>query len=187
MNADLKEKLFNESINNMNCKYCGYKSRIDIPLYYNDAKKNYFIYLVSDFPVGKVEEEDLTNNLNDKTLNILNEKYDNKIRLVFDYYNLLEKITIFDADLDDRAIEGCKILARTQLKLLEGRAAFAGIKGNNLIFNFFAKEEREATTSFDIPKEMYEEVKKVIDSKDKEKSYSFRLVDVKYAVRMLMN
>ena len=187
MNADLKEKLFDESINNMNCKYCGYKSRIDIPLYYNDTKKNYFIYLVSNFPVGKAEEEDLINNLNDKTLNILNEKYDNKIRLVFDYYNLLEKITIFDADLDDRAIEGCKILARTQLKLLEGRAAFAGMEGNNLIFNFFAKEEREATSSFDIPKEMYEEVKKVIDSKDKEKSYSFRLIDVKYAVRMLMN
>lgn len=187
INPDLKEKLFDESINNMICENCSYKSRIDIPLYYNDAKKNYFIYLVSDFPVGKVKEERLINNLNNKALNILNKKYDNRVRLVFNYYSLLEKIVIFDTDLDDRAIEGCKILARTQLKLLEGLATFVGVEGKNLIFNFFKKEDKESGSSFEIPKNMYEEVKKIIDNKDKEKSYSFRLIDVKYAVRMLMN
>lgn len=187
MNPDLKEKLFDESINNLECKNCGYKSRIDIPLYYNDAKKHYFIYLVSDFPVGKEEEDKLIKTLNDKTMTILNQEYNNKVRVVFEYYNLLEKINIFEAGLDDRAIEGCKILARTQLKLLEGRGAFAGIEGDKLIFNFFEKEDKEAVKSFEIPKAMYEEVKQLIENKDKENGHSFRIIDVKYAVSMLMN
>lgn len=187
MNPDLKEKLFSESINNLTCKNCGHTTRVDIPLYYNDAKKHYFIYLVSDYPMGVEEEEKLVSNLNDKTLTILDEKYDNRIRVVFDYYNLLEKILIFDSGLDDRVIEGCKILARTQLKLLEGRAAFIGEEKDNLIFNFFEGEETIATKSFDIPMAMYKEVKKVIEDKDKEEGHSFRIIDVKYAVRMLMN
>lgn len=187
MNPDLKEKLFTETINNMKCKNCGYEGRIDLPLYYNDVKNKFFIYLVPDFPVDKKEEENLLNNLKSQTLNILDKEYNNRKRLVFEYYNLLEKILIFDAGLDDRAIEGCKILARTQLKLMEGRAAFAGIENDEITFNFFDKEEKEASKSFSVPKAMYEEVAAVINGKDKKPADDFKIIDVKYAARMLMN
>lgn len=187
MNPDLKEKLFTETINNLKCKSCGYVSRIDIPLYYNDAKKKFFIYLVPEFPIDKKEEKNLIENLKAETLNILDASYNNRKRLVFEYYNLLEKILIFDANLDDRVVEGCKILARTQLKLMEGRAAFAGIDNDELTFNFFEKEEKEAKRSFTIPKAMYDEVAAVIGEKDKEPADDFKIIDVKYAVRMLMN
>lgn len=187
MNPDLKEKLFAETINNLKCKSCEYVSRIDIPLYYNDNKKKFFIYLVPEFPIDKKEEKNLQDNLKAETLNILDEGYNNRKRLVFEYYNLLEKILIFDADLDDRVIEGCKILARTQLKLMEGRAAFSGIEKDELTFNFFEKEEKQAKRSFSIPKAMYDEVATVIGDKDKDPADDFKIIDVKYAVRMLMN
>lgn len=187
MNPDLKEKLFAETINNMKCKSCNYVSRVDIPLYYNDAKRKFFIYLVPEFPIDKKEEDNLLANLKSETLNILDVGYDNKKRAVFEYYNLLEKILIFDADLDDRVVEGCKILARTQLKLMEGRAAFAGIEKDEITFNFFEKEEKEAKKSFTVPKAMYDEVSIIIKDKDKHASDDFKIIDVKYAVRMLMN
>jgi hypothetical protein len=187
MNPDLKEKLFAETINNMKCKSCNYVSRIDIPLYYNDAKRKFFIYLVPDFPIDKKEEDNLLTNLKAETLNILDSGYDNRKRAVFEYYNLLEKILIYDADLDDRVIEGCKILARTQLKLMEGRAAFAGIEGDQITFNFFEKEDKEAKKLFSVPKAMYDEVAKIIKDKDKDNGDDFKIIDVKYAVRMLMN
>lgn len=187
MNPDLKEKLFTETINNMKCKNCNYVSRIDIPLYYNDTKRKFFIYLVPDFPIDKKEEDTLLTNLKAETLNILDSGYDNRKRVVFEYYNLLEKVLIYDADLDDRVIEGCKILARTQLKLMEGRAAFVGIEDDQITFNFFEKEEKEAKKSFSVPKAMYDEIAKIIDEKDKDPVDDFKIIDVKYAARMLMN
>lgn len=187
MNPDLKEKLFTETINNMKCKSCNYVSRIDIPLYYNDTKRKFFIYLVPEFPIDKKEEDNLLANLKAETLNILDASYDNKKRAVFEYYNLLEKILIFDADLDDRVVEGCKILARTQLKLIEGRAAYAGIENDEITFNFFEKEDKEAKKSFTVPKAMYDEVATIIREKDNDSSDNFKIIDVKYAVRMLMN
>lgn len=187
MNPDLKEKLFDESINNLVCAHCGYKSRVDLPLYYNDAKKKFFIYLVPDYPVGSKDEQELIGNLNSQTLGILDGGYANKQRVVFEYYTMLEKIGIFDEGLDDRAIEGCKILARTQLKLMEGRAAFVKKDGDKLVFHFFEKEDKEASKTFDVPMAMYEDVKALLEEKDKEDPSSFRIVDVKYAARMLMS
>ena len=67
INPDLKEKLFNETINNFKCKSCDYNSRIDIPLYYNDVKQKFFIYLVPDFPIDQKEENKLRDNLKEKT------------------------------------------------------------------------------------------------------------------------
>ena len=187
MNPDLKEKLFTEKINNLVCKKCGFISRVDIPLYYNDTKRKFFIYLVPDFPIDKKEEEKLLSSLREKTLNILDDGYNNRKRIVFDYYNLLEKIIIFDAELDDRVVEGCKILARTQLQLMEGRAAFAKFENDELVFNFFEKEEKEASKNFSVPKAMYVEVEKIIISKDIETNDEFKKIDVQYAVRNLMN
>ncbi len=187
MNPDLKEKLFTEEINNLVCKKCGFVSRIDIPLYYNDTKRKFFIYLIPDFPIDKKEEGKLLSNLREKTLNILDSGYNNRKRIVFEYYNLLEKVLIFDAQLDDRVVEGCKILARTQLKLLEGRAAFDKIENDELVFNFFEKEDLEATKNFSVPKAMYNEIKELISEKDIDNGDEFRIIDVKYAVRMLMN
>lgn len=187
MNPDLKEKLFTEKINNLVCNKCGFVSRIDIPFYYNDAKAKFFIYLVPEFPIDKKEEDLLLANLRSQTLNILDSGYNNRKRIVFEYYNMLEKILIFDAKLDDRVVEGCKILARTQLKLMEGRAAFNKIENNELEFNFFEKEEKEAAKSFSVPKAMYDEIAEIINKKDIESWDNFRIVDVKYAVRMLMN
>ena len=186
MNPDLKEKLFDESINSFSCKACGYKGRVDIPLYYNDAKAKFFVYLVPDYPVGMKEEEELIANLNAQTLHILDSGYDQKIRVVFEYFSLLEKISIFDAGLDDRAVEGCKVLARTQLKLVEGRASFASLDKDSLVFNFFEKEDKKASQSFSIPRDMYDEVTSLMEKKDQEDSHTFRIVDVKFAVRMLM-
>ncbi|MDD2371747.1 MAG: CpXC domain-containing protein [Firmicutes bacterium] len=187
MNPDLKEKLFTEKINNLVCNKCGFVSRIDIPFYYNDAKAKFFIYLVPEFPIDKKEEDLLLANLRSQTLNILDSGYNNRKRIVFEYYNMLEKILIFDAKLDDRVVEGCKILARTQLKLMEGRAAFHKFENDELAFNFFEKEEKEAAKSFSVPKAMYDEIAEIINKKDLESGDNFRIVDVKYAVRMLMN
>ena len=185
INPDLKENLFNGTLNMLKCKDCGYETRIDIPLIYHDMDKNFFIYFAPDYPVG--EEKTLIKNLGKKTATLFNDFYNNRLSIVFDYKSLLEKIQIFDEDLDDRAIEVCKLLARTKLELKEGVAFYSETKNNKLEFVFFEKEDKNVchTHSFNIPKAMYDEVLSLVEKKDQGKGKEFRVVDLVFAVSVI--
>lgn len=180
MNPDLKEKLFNGTLNMLECKNCGYEARIDIPLIYHDMDKKFFIHFAPDYPVG--EEKTLIENLDKETATLFDDSYNNRLRVVFDYKSLLEKIQIFNEDLDDRTIEVCKLLARTKLELKKGIAFYSEIKNNELKFVFFEKEDTSARHNFSIPKAMYDEVLNLVKEKDKGESKGFRVIDLTFAV-----
>ncbi|AMP20683.1 hypothetical protein AZF37_05370 [endosymbiont 'TC1' of Trimyema compressum] len=180
MNPDLKEKLFDGTLNMLKCKDCGYGARIYIPLIYHDMDKKFFIHFAPDYPVG--EEKTLIENLDKETATLFDDSYNNRLRVVFDYKSLLEKIRIFDEDLDDRTIEVCKLLARTQLKLKEGIAFYSETKNNELEFVFFEKEDTSARHSFSIPKAMCDEVLNLVKEKDQDEGKGFRVIDLTFAV-----
>ena len=180
MTPDLKEHLFNGTLNMLKCKDCGYEARIYIPLIYHDMDKNFFIHFAPDYPVG--EEKKLIENLVKETAMLFDDSYNNRLRVVFDYKGLLEKIQIFDEGLDDRTIEVCKLLARTQLELKEGVAFYSETKNNELEFVFFEKEDTNARHSFSIPMAMYEEVLDLVDEKDQDDGKGFRVIDLTFAV-----
>lgn len=180
INPDLKEKLFNGKLNILKCKDCGYEARIDIPFIYHNMDKKFFIHFAPDYPIGK--EKTLIKNLDKKTATLFDDFYNNRLRAVFDYKSLLEKIQIFDEDLDDRTIEVCKLLARTQLGLKEGIAFYSEIKNNKLEFMFFKKENASISHKFNIPKEMYNEVQNLIKEKDHDEGRGFRVIDLAFAV-----
>lgn len=188
MNPDLKEKLFSGTLNQLLCKECGHQSRIDIPLIYHDMDKKFFIHFAPEYPMG--EEEELITNLNQETMTLFDESYENRLRVAFDFRTLMEKIKIFDDGLDDRSVEVCKTLARLQLKLMEGEAFYDAKSEGGLQFFFIDAEDIKQGNfnnikEFTVPMDMYETVSELVDEKDNEDASGFRIIGIPFAVAIL--
>lgn len=108
-NPELKESVLNGSVFMWECPGCGESSLIRFPLLYHDPGTRLLLWL-SD---GKEETEksmaavvgSQTEGLGDYTTRIVDNPGD-----------LIEKIKISDAGLDDVAVELCKYVARLELK-----------------------------------------------------------------------
>lgn len=91
-NPDLKKKILEESLFDYRCPRCGYGAQMSYPLVYHDPDRGYMIAL---YRLGskrnKVESNDKIAELTKRRVKSLRE--------------LKEKIKIFDAGLDDIAVE----------------------------------------------------------------------------------
>ena len=100
----IKDKLLHErgEFFESQCPKCGIRADIMYPLQYVDVDKKLNIFLM---PIGHPEEKKFLDNV---------EQYNIRpgfaTRLVADGDALVDKISIFDAGLDDRVVEICKIL-----------------------------------------------------------------------------
>ena len=84
------------------CSFCGNEIKLAYPSLYHDTKKKLMIWLL---PVGIPNEQKL---LDDILKTNVPDGY--TTRIVSSAIELADKIEIFDADLDDRVVEICKIL-----------------------------------------------------------------------------
>ncbi|MCQ2177397.1 MAG: CpXC domain-containing protein [Bacteroidales bacterium] len=93
---ELKEMVINGSIFMKTCPHCGHRELIDNPLVYHDPAENLFIVcykgdLKAEIPEGSTG------------------------RLVNRIGDLIEKIKVFDAGLDDVVMELCKFITAQEL------------------------------------------------------------------------
>ena len=79
------------------CKYCGHKTRVNYPILFNDMEHDVMIYYVSD----DADIEDIK-----KDMFLGRWRY----RFVYSQESLREKASIFQEGLDDRVIEIYKVL-----------------------------------------------------------------------------
>ncbi len=91
-NPELKNQILNENLFDHACAECGYNSQLAYPLVYSDPAKDYIIALT---PVAGTAN----------TISTLPEIEHVTKRRVKSLAELKEKIMIFDAELDDMAIE----------------------------------------------------------------------------------
>lgn len=104
-NPELKEKILNESLFDYRCPRCGYGAQMAYPLVYHDPKNGYMIALYRTNTKGnKVEAPQSISGITKRRVKNLAE--------------LKEKILIFDAGLDDVAVEMvknalCSIIVKT--------------------------------------------------------------------------
>lgn len=188
MQPDLKEKLFLGTLNFLKCENCNHETRVDIPIIYHDMDKKFFIHFAPEYPMDK--EEELVENLNQETKALFDASYNNRLRVAFNYRSLIEKVKILDDDLDDRAVEICKILARTQLKLMEGEAFYDS--KNEEFLQFFFVEAKDITSGnigdvkeFSVPIKMYTTVQDLVEEKDPGEHNGFRIVGLPFAVELM--
>ena len=103
LNPEMREKVLDGSIFSFSCPHCGIKGHTEYQFLYNDMKHGFMIQFCPD--EDSVEEcKNAFENIvkNDVATGVLNNSY---LRIVTHYFQLVEKIKIFESGYDDRLIE----------------------------------------------------------------------------------
>ncbi len=94
------------------CGSCGYETQVNYPLLFNDMEHDVMIW--NTVPERREETE--------KAVGLMKALHRGRLRIVLDQGSLREKVSIFNAGLDDRVIEILKFIVMLQLQdQLEGR------------------------------------------------------------------
>lgn len=179
IDPEMYEKVRDGSIFAYECPNCGFKSRFVYTMLYHDMEKKQMIFLCTDENAQKSAAEEFDGMKSGRQLKLIKEKTgidapenaDNMneytLRIVPTYDKLREKLFIFDAGLDDRAMEFYKSVVFKMLKE-EGhdleRISYFYTKDNDPKsgkIQFFRKESGSGTSDFN--PEMYEEVRSFLE------------------------
>ena len=138
-NPGLRESLLNESLFDWQCPKCGYRARLVYPCLYHDRARAFMVYLVPNGSAGEFRPVDV------------GEKFPQlakvKKRVVSTPAELKEKILIFEAGLDDVAVELVKYALAGVLDRKYGKKAvhgyFYSASEEEIRFTFFPEGEKE--------------------------------------------
>ena len=90
------------------CAHCGHTANVDYPFLYHQMEDQIIIhYAASDDDVQEIYQLYTNDNRMDIFKDIIKDKY--LRRIVRSQNQLLEKLAIFDAGMDDRIVEICKV------------------------------------------------------------------------------
>ena len=101
LNPEMKEKVRNRSAFVFTCPHCQQSAEVQYDFLYHQMEDNLMIYQVNEKEVGRTQEMFLNAGTD------MESEY--KFRVVVSREELLEKLEIFDAGLDDRVVEMEKI------------------------------------------------------------------------------
>lgn len=185
--ADLKNDLLAGKLNVFHCASCGAKGLMPSPLLYHDKEKKLFISfspcddenlklrLFSNIKEASKESDEL-------------KKYEGyNLRFVCEYNSLLEKILVFDANLNDKAIEVIKLLILAQEpEKADNRACMFGKKIDEEIeFVVNDLKENQVYTSR-VPLQTYNTVwQELRNSGVKPYSFDWEMVNSDYADKLI--
>lgn len=174
----LKDKVRSGELFRTVCPSCGQPIDVVYPCLYHEMNNKVMIYYapgadaMKDAAAAFEEGEEATGR--ERGFDSAASGYRN--RVVGSLYDLQEKIAVFDAGLDDRILEICKVLIGSELQQSQPDAAF-----DDLLFyqdkeggaRFALMREGNAFASIALPREIYEEVgnryKTLIDTYGDEK------------------
>jgi hypothetical protein len=103
----LRQRVMDSSINTVTCANCKQKINVDTDLLYHDMDHTFLIWLVQpDRPVPF--------SLPDSFLKSMSQWQSHRLRFVSSHHQLVEKIKIFEAGLNDFLIEAMKFVLWSQ-------------------------------------------------------------------------
>lgn len=161
-NPDLRARVLDETLFDWECPDCGYQAQLVYPCLYHDKVKNFMIYVVPngcDCALESVDVSETFPQLSGVTK-----------RVVTSLIGLKEKILIFEAGLNDAAVELVKLaLVGVAAKKYDqtvtgGYFCFVDEPDNRIVFSFFlqdAKEPVQQGTRMDVYHKSFEIVKNV--------------------------
>jgi predicted RNA-binding Zn-ribbon protein involved in translation (DUF1610 family) len=138
-NPELKARVLNETMFDWGCPECGYAARFLYPFLYHDPERNFMVYLSPNG--GCCEEAGLETEFP--------QLHGVAKRLVTTPEALKEKVLIFEAGLDDRAVELVKLALSGVLDKKHGKKTSAGYfcyadeTKNEIGFSFLLEGETE--------------------------------------------
>jgi len=184
---DLKEDLLKGRVNIFRCAACGVSALVPVPVLYTDDTKK---LMISFSPCESKEQSDRIFEEIKKSSRASGELdgldgYN--LRYVSAYNDLLEKLLVFDNEMNDKVIEVLKLLVLMQeSEKMQDRVCIFGKKEEDFIeFMVQDKKEGQLYTSR-VPYETYETVAKSLkESGVKFKSFDWEKVDADYASNLL--
>lgn len=183
---DLKSDLLAGKINIFRCA-CGQKALFPSPILYTDDAKKLVVSFspqTDDAEKRKLFEEIKKSSRESGEL----ENYAGyNLRFVTSYNELLEKILIFDNNLDDKVLEVIKllVLAQESDKMAQRACIFGKCDGGMIEFIVTDAKENQVYTSR-VPLETYDTIKtQLSESGVKFKSFNWEMVDAEYASSLL--
>lgn len=106
LDPGLKEKLRSGELNTFRCKHCGHCAEVVSSLLYHDMQLHWMIWLI---PQGKLPPGAPDGLMGEQLSGY-------ELRLVRSRNELIEKVNILDAGLDDRVMAALKVRLRAQLE-----------------------------------------------------------------------
>lgn len=184
---DLKTDLLSGRLNMFHCPSCSQVGLMPHPMLYHDEDKK---LMISFSPTNDaVLKQQMFENVekSSRESGELEKLAGYNLRFVADYNELLEKVLIFDNNLNDKAVEVIKLMILSQdIEKSEQRTCRFG-KAENGILEFMIHDsiENQIFTS-SVPQETYDTVyNTLLESGMKPYSFGWEMVDSSYATRLL--
>lgn len=184
---DLKSDLLSGKINMFKCPSCEHMALMPHPMLYHDEEKKLMIsFSPTNDPVIKEQMFQNVRESSSKSGEL--EKLEGyNLRFITEYNELLEKVLIFDNELNDKVIEVIKLMILSQEvdKSEQRNCRFGKICDDGLEFMIHDFIENQVYTST-VPKSSYATVyKSLIESGMKPYSFDWEVVDSAYATHLL--
>jgi hypothetical protein len=123
LDPDEKPRLLSGELHRFTCGKCASQTQVSYPLLYHDMERKLMLYNLEEGDTPEVLPDGILGGL----LGIMRESY--SFRQVHSRNELVEKIRIADAGLDDRVVEIFKVILRGQnTELSEGDLYFSYIQ-----------------------------------------------------------
>ncbi len=158
-------ELFAGRLNQGECQECGASFAVAVPLVYRDDQGRYLIYCVPlDEHAAWRQTEQRVAEMAEQAMADLAVEQRPVCRLTFHRRNLIEKIAIHQAGLDDRLVEYVKyqLYSRPQAPIDQVRSEllydFSPSEDRQLGFLLFDRETGQPTAAAHIPLEIYREL-----------------------------
>lgn len=184
---DLKSDLLSGKINMFKCPSCENMALMPHPMLYHDEEKRLMIsFSPTNDPILKEQMFQNVKESSSKSGEL--EKLEGyNLRFITEYNELLEKVLIFDNELNDKVIEVIKLMILSQDvdKSEQRNCRFGKICDDGLEFMIHDFIENQVYTST-VPKSSYDTVyKSLLESGMKPYSFDWEVVDSTYATRLL--
>lgn len=161
INPMFKRKIIDHSLFLYSCPRCQSKFYIEYPFLYNDVKNNFMVWCLPD---NATQSE--INNV--KRVNMRD--YKGTLRVVIGKYDFIDKLNVFENNLDDIAIESIKTFTFSKVNVIERKDVrcmmFNGLNEGNKTLEFVMIKEDETSKMLNVPWEFYGEIKSRIKEKE---------------------
>lgn len=141
---ELKARIKDGSAFVAECPYCGYRSLVGGQMLYHDPSERVMVWLLPDgMPLSEQQRGIISSGIPGL------EGY--TLRRVLSAGDMIEKVNIFDAGLDDRVMELCKHV--TRMELAENGQGSPGNAEIGAEMKFFRMDGADNTITFSFPQD----------------------------------
>jgi len=182
-----KERVLDNIFFKFTCPICGHISTVEYDCLYHDMNKREMIYLIANYSRDNDELVKELEALSEEVLPQFGDKY--KLRIVTTNYDLIEKIKIFDCNLDDRVIEICKLYYISNIVDINLDISFKNvyfdydITKDSMVFIFI--DDKGEALSYNLDMKIYNFIRDKYLNVIEEKEYkSFQIIDRQWAIEI---